>query len=174
MQNGNILHLQEKWSSINVTTFLVDFKGEAVDEEFPFGPLETVWQFDSDLAARHLYPAIHPLYSTSTVLEGSNLEQNHFTVQQKAKKLLRRYRELRSIVRVNGLDTLPEQQQRLYKRGEKLEAYFTQPLFVAEAFTGQKGETVSLNDMIEDVQKIIDGAADHRRLEEFLSIGALV
>ncbi|TGB02787.1 helix-turn-helix domain-containing protein [Halobacillus salinus] len=174
VQNGNILSLYEKWSSLqSVTTFLVDFKGEAVDEEFPFGPLETVWQFDSELSARHLYPAIHPLYSTSTVLEGTNLDQHHFKTQQKAKRHLRRYRELRSIVRVSGLDSLPEQEQRLYKRGEKLEAYLTQPLYVAEAFTGQQGESVPLKEMLEDVQKIIDGAVDDRSVEVLTSIGAL-
>ncbi|MBA2175063.1 hypothetical protein H0266_09180 [Halobacillus locisalis] len=174
VQNGNTMRLQEKWASLtSVTTFLIDFKGEAVDEEFPFGPLETVWQFDSDLAARRLYPAIHPLYSTSSVLEGSNLEQHHFTIQQKAKRQLRRYRELRSIVRINGVDTLPEADQRLYKRGERLEAYLTQPFFVAEHFTGQKGENVPLNEMLEDVRKILDGAIDHRSVDELTSIGRL-
>lgn len=170
---GSILKLQESWSEIqSVTTFLVDLKGEAVDEDLPYGPLETLWQFDIELAARHMYPAIHPLYSTSTVLEGANLDQDHFYIQQKAQKHIRRYRELRSIVQVSGRGPLSEADQQVYKRGELLEAYLTQPLYIAETFTRIKGETVPLNRTLEDVRKILDGAADHKDISDLTSIGA--
>lgn len=78
--------LEEKGIN-NVTTFLVDLKGEAVDENLPYGPLDTLWQFDADLAARHKYPAVNPIYSTSSILEGSYLDPIHHSIQQRAQKI---------------------------------------------------------------------------------------
>ncbi|MFC4558405.1 hypothetical protein ACFO3D_09290 [Virgibacillus kekensis] len=173
---GEILSLQERLQDIgvdSVTTFLVDLKGEAVDEDLPYGPLETLWHFDADLAARYKYPAVNPLYSTSSVLEGAHLDQNHLTIQQKAQKLLRRYRELRSIVSVSGEDRLPAAEVQTYKRGERLETYLTQPFHVAEAFTGQKGHSVSLQDTLEDVRKIMDGNTDSIDIKDLTFIGKL-
>ncbi|GGC96375.1 hypothetical protein GCM10007216_28950 [Thalassobacillus devorans] len=173
---GEIQELQERLLNIgidSVTTFLVDLKGEAVDEDLPYGPLETLLQFDADLAARHMFPAINPIYSTSSVLEGAHLDQTHLTIQQRAQKLLRRYRELRSIVNVKGSDSLPATEKQTYKRGELLEAYLTQPFYVAEEFTGQKGETVTLKETLEDVRKILDGASDTKDVKELSYVGKM-
>lgn len=85
--------MQERLENVGiqpVTTFLVDLKGEVVDEDLPCGPLETLWELDADLTARHLFPSVNPIYSTSSVLEGAHLDQNHPTIQQRAQKLLRR------------------------------------------------------------------------------------
>lgn len=173
---GDIYQLQERLQEEgiqNVTTFLVDLKGEAVDEDLPYGPLETLWVFDADLSARHKYPAVNPLYSTSTILEGLHLDQNHLKIQQRAQKLLRRYRELRSLVQVHGIERLPASELQTYQRGERLEAYLTQPFFVAEAFTGKKGEAVSLADTLQDVQNILNGTLDHVDVEPLTFIGKI-
>ncbi|MEH7343142.1 helix-turn-helix domain-containing protein [Bacillus sp. JJ1532] len=174
---GDIYELQEKLLAhdINtVTTFLVDLKGEAVDEDLPYGPLETVWQFDADLSARHKFPAVNPVYSTSSVLEGAYLDHNHLNIQQRAQKLLRRYRELRSLVNVGGMERLPASEVQTFKRGERLEAYLTQPFYVAEAFLGKKGESVSLQDTLNDVRKILDGAADSVEIDQLNYIGQII
>ncbi|WP_433742326.1 ATP synthase beta subunit C-terminal domain-containing protein [Falsibacillus pallidus] len=174
--SGEIYDLQDRLQAIGVdsiTTFLLDLTGQAVDEDLPYGPLETLLQFDADLTARHLFPAINPIQSTSSVLEGAFLDQNHLLLQQRAQKLLRRYRELRSLVQVSGMDRLPASEIQTYKRGERLEAYLTQPFYTAEAFTGQKGESVSIQETLEDVRKIIDGAADAKELDELQYIGKL-
>lgn len=173
---GGIQQLQEKLQGIgihSVTTFLVDLTGEVVDEDLPYGPLETFWQFDADLAARHRYPAVNPLSSTSTVLEGAHLDQEHFTIQQKALKLLRRYRELRSLVNVSGIERIPTSELQTYQRGEKLEAYLTQPFYTAEPFTNKPGQSVSLKDTLNDVQEIMNGALDSRDASELVFIGSL-
>lgn len=173
---GEIHNLQQSLFEIgieNVTTFLVDLKGEAVDEDFPFGPLETLWQFDADLAARHQYPAINPIYSTSTLLEDSLHDQNHQQIQKIAQKLLRRYRELRSIVSVHGTEILDENEKTTFKRGELLEEYLTQPFFIAEEFTKKQGESVSLLDTLHDVRKILEGAYDSIEKEELHFIGKI-
>lgn len=174
--SGEIYKLQDRLQEIgieNVTTLLVDLKGEVVDEDLPYGPLETLWQFDIDLATRHKFPAINPIYSTSSVLEGTQVDQNHFTIQQRAKKLLRRYRELRSVVSVRGIDSIPNTELQTYKRGELLESYLTQPFYVAEEFTGKKGVAVSLQDTLNDVQKILDGAMDSKDIDQLSYIGIL-
>lgn len=174
--SGEIPTLQEKFHLIgmdSVTTILVDLKGEVVDEEVPYGPLETLWQFDADLTARHQFPAVNPIYSTSSILEGIHLDQTHFTIQQRAKKLLRRYRELRSLVSVHGLEKLPETEVQTFKRGERLEAYLTQPFYVAEDYTGKKGETISLQDALLDIRKILDGSTDSIEVKDLAYIGKL-
>ncbi|HWL23801.1 MAG TPA: helix-turn-helix domain-containing protein [Ureibacillus sp.] len=173
---GGILQLQEKLQGIgihSVTTFLVDLTGEVVDEELPYGPLETLWQFDADLAARHRYPAVSPLGSTSSVLEGAHIDQEHFTIQQKALKLLRRYRELRSLVNVSGIERIPTSEIQTYQRGERLEAYLTQPFYIAEPFTKKTGESVSLQDTLKDVNEILNGAFDTKDVTELDFIGSL-
>jgi F-type H+-transporting ATPase subunit beta len=175
--SGEIQNLQERLQDVgidSVTTFLVDLKGEAVDEDLPYGPLETLWQFDADLAARHKFPAVNPIHSTSSVLEGAHLDQTHLTIQQRAKKLLRRYYELRSLASVNGIENLPASEMQTFKRGERLEAYLTQPFYVAETFTGQKGNSVNLQDTLADVLKILDGAADSKEVDQLNFIGKLV
>lgn len=174
---GEIYDLQERLQGIglnNVTTFLVDLTGESVDEDLPYGPLETLWQFDADLSARHKFPAVNPIYSTSSVLEGAHLDQNHLATQQRAQKLLRRYRELLSLVNVRGLEHLPASEIQTFKRGERLEAYLTQPFYVAEEFTGQKGESVALIETINDVRKILDGVTDSIETERLSYIGQYI
>lgn len=173
---GEIYELQEKLQDVDiksVTTFLLDLKGASVDEDLPYGPLETLWQFDMDLAARHRYPAVNPIYSTSSVLEGAHLDQNHLSIQQKAQKLLRRYRELRSLVNVRGISGIPASEIETFHRGERLEAYLTQPFYVAEAFTGIKGEEVSLKDTLNDVKKILDGVVDAKDTASLNFIGTI-
>jgi F-type H+/Na+-transporting ATPase subunit beta len=173
---GEIYKLQEQLQDENiktVTTFLLDLKGEVVDEDLPYGPLETLWHFDMDLAARHRYPAVNPIYSTSSVLEGAHLDQNHLNIQQRAQKLLRRYRELRSLVNVKGLNAIPSTELETFNRGERLEAYLTQPFYVAEPYTGKKGESVELKDTLIDVRKILDGVMDSEEVNVLDFIGKL-
>ncbi|MGG3279376.1 hypothetical protein [Paenibacillus solani] len=173
---GKIYDLQERFQVeglTQVTTFLVDLKGAVVDEDLPYGPLETLWYFDADLAARQMFPAVNPLYSTSSVLEGVHLEQNHLSTQQRGQKLLRRYRELRSLVQVRGMEAIPASETEVYERGERLEAYLTQPFFVAEAYTGLPGERVPLQDMLQDVQAILNGSMDHRTVRDLTWIGTI-
>jgi F-type H+-transporting ATPase subunit beta len=159
--------LREK--GILPTTLLVDLRGEAMDEHEPYGPLDTLWQFDAELASRGIFPAINPLYSTSVLIEGSNLDKTHLQTQQLAKKLLRRYRELRFI----SLDKMPSLEKQIYQRGLRLESYLSQPFLTTEEFTKRQGKTVPLQVTISDVQRIINGEVDTLNAEELLYIGKL-
>lgn len=174
---GEIYDLQEKLSINGVNpflTFLVDLKGDAVDEELPYGPLENLWHFDAELAARDIFPAINPIYSTSSILEGEYLDQIHFSVQQRAKKLMRRYRELRALVNFRGFNSIPPSEVQTYNRGERLEAYLSQFFYVAEPYTGKEGKYVNLQDTIADVNKILDGMLDSTDVSSLNYIGKIL
>ncbi|XEC96322.1 DnaJ family domain-containing protein [Paenibacillus tarimensis] len=174
--SGELLTLQEKLKAAGarpVTVLLVDARGEAVDAEVPYGPLDTLLKFDLELAARNLYPAVDPIASTSVITEGAGLESSHLTIQQRTKKLLRRYRELRPIVNMQGWNKLPLEEILLYNRGERLEAFLSQPFYVAEPYTQKKGEWVSLQATLEDVRSILDGNADHLDMRQLRFIGRL-
>src|SRR5690606_34508679 len=157
-----------------ITIALVDIKCEVVDDELAYGPLDTLWKFDADLIARNIYPAIDPIASTSTALEGSHLEAVHLTAQQRARQLLRRYRELRALVNGQGMDHISESDKQLYKRGERLEAYLAQPFYVSEPYTNRQGEWLTLYETLEDVKRILDGGTDDVDPSELLFSGRLV
>lgn len=175
--SGELFSLREQLQEAGtrpVTFALVDTRGEAADEEAPFGPLDTLWRFDTDLISRGFYPAVDPVFSTSTVLEGAQLDAVHLTIQQRARKLLRRYRELRPLAAAQGLEKMTEFDRQLYKRGERLESFLTQPFFVAEPHTKKPGETLSLYDTLDDVRRILDGVIDDLEPEQLFFKGRLV
>lgn len=174
VDSGMLFELQEALGNQDsTTTLLVDLSGKVSDDDFPFGPLETVWQLDADLAARHQYPALSPLYSASSILDERDADEQHFQLRQRARNLLRRYRELRSIVQSQGEGRLPSAEVETYRRGERLEAYFTQPFYVAEEFTGQAGKTVPLEQTLSDVAAIMDGRTDEQDVAQLQFIGSL-
>ncbi|MGG3560305.1 hypothetical protein ABES03_01470 [Neobacillus rhizosphaerae] len=166
---GEIYDLIEKLKDAGVTptTLLVDLRGEAVDEQDPFGPLDTLLQFDAELVSRKIYPAINPLYSTSVLIEGATLSKVHLYTQQQAKKVLRRYRELRFL----GMERIPASERETYQKGLRLEAYFTQPFLITEAFTKKKGVSVSTKETISDVQRILKGEMDDIDVETLFYMG---
>lgn len=162
--SGELYELRERFEAENydeLTTILFDPSGEAVDEDDPYGPLDTLCYFDIDLATRGMYPAIHPVQSTSVLLEDDALDSNHSTTHKKAKKLLRRYKEIRVLMNTIGKEKIPEADLEIFHIGERLEAYLSQPFFVAEEFTKVKGQTVQVQQAITDIQKILQGDFNH-------------
>ncbi len=120
-----------------------------------------------------LYPAIDPLLSSSANLDPDIVGRRHFDVSQDVLRTLQRYEELRKIVLVIGIDELSSSDRIIYERARKLQNYLTQPFFVAEAYTGRKGEIVSLEDTIEGCEKILQGSCDKISEQEFYLIGGL-
>ncbi|WP_150273468.1 hypothetical protein [Paenibacillus tepidiphilus] len=174
--SGELFELQERVKSTgakSVTILLVDARGNAADEDIPYGPLDTYLKFDTELSSRDMYPAIDPVSSTSVLLEGAQLEPLHIQLQQAAKRLLRRYRELRPIAAAQGAERLPESELLLYRRGERLEAYLTQPFFVAASYTGRPGLIVPLESLLADVRSILAGDLDHTEPGKLLYTGTI-
>jgi F-type H+/Na+-transporting ATPase subunit beta len=174
--SGKLYELRERFegeSYPEITTVLFDPTGEAVDEEDPFGPLDTLCYFDIDLSTRGMYPAIHPVQSTSILLEDDALDSSHTTINKKAKKLLRRYKEIRVLMNTIGKDKIPEADLNLFQIGERLEAYLSQPFYVAEEFTKTKGQTVQIQQTIQDIQQILQGQYNHLEPKDLTYKGKL-
>ncbi|HYF93919.1 MAG TPA: hypothetical protein VD969_17025 [Symbiobacteriaceae bacterium] len=171
--SGELDALREQLGDRLVTFALVDAGGDTPDEDVPYGPLETLWRFDVDLMARGILPAVDPVSSTSTLLEGAHLDTTHLAVQQRARKLLRRYRELLAVARVRGVEQLSAPDQQTYRRGERLEAFLTQPFYVAEPFTKQAGQWVTAQATVEGVRRLLEGAADEVEAPALKGLGPL-
>lgn len=174
--NGELMKLQNdlnELQGLSVTTILVDILGNAIEEEVPYGPMDTLLKFDINLSKGGIYPALDPVYSTSTMSEGAMLESVHLSAQQRARKVLRRYRELSVLVNLYGLEGFNEADEITYKRGKLLEAYLSQPQYVVEDVTRKQGEWVTLEDTIGDVIRLLNGSYDNIDSQKLLYIGTL-
>ncbi len=136
-----------------------------------FSCLDAVMALSRDLAQRGFFPAIDPLKSSSSNLNPRIVGQRHYDLSQKLISLFAKYNSLRRIVQVVGIDEIPKEDQIDYKRAEKLINFMTQPFCVAEAFTGKKGEFVSVKEAVQDCEKIIAGDYDKLGSQEFYLIG---
>ncbi|HET9016560.1 MAG TPA: hypothetical protein VFN57_13255 [Thermomicrobiaceae bacterium] len=173
--SGELLQLREALRASAgrpVTLTLFDLRGETPDVAgAPYGPLDTLWRFDLDLAARGLFPAVDPVGSTSVLLEGERLDDDHLALAARARALLRRYRELRALVPTHGLARLSPAERVKFQRGERLEAFLSQPLYLAEAHTGRPGIWVSPAETLDGVHRILEGAADDLDVAALRDVG---
>ncbi len=120
-----------------------------------------------------LYPAIDPLLSSSANLDSDIVGDHHYKVAQELVRILQRYEELRRIVMVIGIDELSAGDRIIYERARKLQNFLTQPFFVAEAYTGKKGEYVTVEQTIDGCKKIMSGHLDHKPEGDFYMVGAV-
>jgi F-type H+-transporting ATPase subunit beta len=148
-----------------------DLTDPAVVAIFSF--LDSVLILSRERIQLGLYPAIDPLTSSSANLDPDIVGEHHFKVAQEVIRILQKYEELKRIVMVIGIDELSGSDRIIFERGRKLQNFLTQPFFVAEAYTGKKGEFVKTEQCIEDCERIITGRLDRKPVEEFYMIGAL-
>ena len=118
-----------------------------------------------------IYPAVDPLDSTSRQLDPNVVGQEHYDVAQGVQQTLQRYQELRDIIAILGMDELSEEDKRLVYRARKMQQFFSQPMFVAEQFTGQSGEFVTREDTVRSFKAILDGEYDHLPENAFYMVG---
>jgi F-type H+/Na+-transporting ATPase subunit beta len=138
-----------------------------------FSYLDSVLVLSRERAQLGLYPAIDPLGSSCSNLDPGIVGQRHFSVAQETMRILTKYDELRRIVAVIGIDELSHADRILYERARKLQNYLTQPCFVAEAYTGRKGQYVTTGETINNCAAIIDGKLDDRDERDLYMIGKL-
>ena len=148
-----------------------DLTDPAVVAIFSF--LDSILVLSRERIQLGLYPAIDPLLSSSANLDIDIVGKRHFDIAQEAIRIFQRYEELRRIVLVVGIDELSITDRTIYERARKLQNFLTQPFFVAEAYTGKSGQYVSLEQTLQDCERIIAGRLDSRPEEEFYLIGAL-
>ncbi len=139
----------------------------------------TFWHMDSalvlsrEVATQGFYPAVDPLKSTSKALDPYIVGSRHYEVAQEARRILARFEELRDIISMLGFDELPAEDRQLVGRAHRLRNFLTQPFFVTQAYTGQEGKRVSLEQTVEGVAAIVKGAFDERSEDELFMIGAI-
>jgi F-type H+-transporting ATPase subunit beta len=148
-----------------------DLTDPAVVAIFSF--LDSIMVLSRERIQLGLYPAIDPLLSSCANLDIDIVGRRHFDIAQETIRMFQRYEELRRIVLVIGIDELSAGDRIIYERARKLQNFLTQPFFVAEAYTGKKGQYVSTEDTIRDCQSIIEGRYDQKPEREFYLIGAL-
>jgi F-type H+-transporting ATPase subunit beta len=120
-----------------------------------------------------LYPAVDPLQSNSKALDPHIVGQKHYHVARRVQQILQRYKDLQDIIAILGMDELSEDDKIIVHRAKKIQKFLTQPMFVAETFTGIHGVYVPLETTIQDFEKIIDGHYDHLPEQAFYMVGTL-
>ncbi len=120
-----------------------------------------------------IYPAVDPLDSTSRQLDPLVVGEEHYQVAQGVQQMLQRYQELRDIIAILGMDELTEEDKQLVYRARKMQQFFSQPMFVAEPFTGQSGVYVSREDTVRSFKGILEGEYDNLPEQAFYMVGTI-
>ena len=126
-----------------------------------FSHLDAQSVLSRKLAAIGIYPSIDPLDSTSRILTEEIVGEEHYTCAQKVKELLQRYKELKDIIAILGMDELSDEDKEVVHRARRVQRFLSQPFHVAEPFTGIKGELVDIKDTIKGFNMIMNGDLDH-------------
>ena len=138
-----------------------------------FAHLDSTVVLSRDIAAKGIYPAVDPLDSTSRQLDPLIIGTEHYEVARGVQSVLQRYKELKDIIAILGMDELSEEDKLTVARARKIERFLSQPFHVAEVFTGSPGIYVSLKDTIAGFKGILAGEYDHLPEQAFYMIGSI-
>ena len=138
-----------------------------------FSHLDATVVLSRDIASKGIYPAIDPLDSTSRQLDPLVIGQEHYDVARGVQYVLQRYKELKDIIAILGMDELSEEDKQLVARARKIQRFLSQPFFVAEVFTGAPGKYVPLKETIRAFGGILKGEFDHLPEQAFYMVGTI-
>ncbi|PZW65960.1 F-type H+-transporting ATPase subunit beta [Pseudomonas sp. URMO17WK12:I1] len=138
-----------------------------------FAHLDATVVLSRDIASLGIYPAVDPLDSTSRQLDPNVIGQEHYDTARGVQYVLQRYKELKDIIAILGMDELSEEDKQLVSRARKIQRFLSQPFFVAEVFTGSPGKYVSLKDTIAGFSGILKGEYDHLPEQAFYMVGGI-
>ncbi len=138
-----------------------------------FTHLDATTNLDRDIAAMGIYPAVHPLNSTSRILDPNIVGEVHYKTTRDIQALLQRYKELQDIIAILGMDELSEEDKLVVSRARKVQRFLSQPFFVAEQFTGLKGKYVDIKDTVKGFRQILDGEHDDVPEQAFYLVGTI-
>jgi len=136
-----------------------------------FAHLDATVVLSRQLASQGFYPAVDPLESGSRLLDPRIVGEEHYQVATRVREILMRYKELRDVIAILGLEELAEEDRRLVQRARKVQRFLTQPFFVAEEFTGKKGVFVPLEKTVSGFKMIIEGEVDDVPEQAFYMTG---
>ncbi len=138
-----------------------------------FAHLDATITLERALAEQALYPAVDPLASTSRILDPLVVGQEHYDVARAVQRTLQRYKDLQDIIAILGVEELSEEDRLTVARARKIQRFLTQPMFVAEAFTGQPGVYVKLEDNVRGFKAILEGQHDDLPEQAFYMVGTI-
>ncbi|WP_461220021.1 F0F1 ATP synthase subunit beta [Neisseria gonorrhoeae] len=138
-----------------------------------FAHLDATVVLSRDIASLGIYPAVDPLDSTSRQLDPMVLGQEHYDVARGVQSTLQKYKELRDIIAILGMDELSDEDKLAVMRARKIQRFLSQPFHVAEVFTGSPGKYVALRDTIAGFKAILNGEYDHLPEQAFYMVGSI-
>ena len=138
-----------------------------------FGHLDAVVALERSIAEQGLYPAVDPLSSTSRILDPRVVGEEHYGVARGVQRVLQRYRDLQDIIAILGIEELSEEDKLTVGRARKIQRFLSQPMFVAEAFTGMTGRYVPVKETVRGFKEILDGNHDVHPEQAFYMVGTI-
>ncbi|SIT49659.1 F1 sector of membrane-bound ATP synthase, beta subunit [Paraburkholderia piptadeniae] len=138
-----------------------------------FGHLDATVVLSRDIASLGIYPAVDPLDSTSRQIDPHVIGEEHYTITRGVQQTLQRYKELRDIIAILGMDELSPEDKLSVARARKIQRFLSQPFHVAEVFTGSPGKYVPLKETIRGFKMIVDGECDHLPEQAFYMVGTI-
>jgi F-type H+-transporting ATPase subunit beta len=136
-----------------------------------FAHLDATIALERSIAEKALYPAVDPLTSTSRILDPRIVGDEHYDTAREVQRVLQRYKDLQDIIAILGIDELSEEDKLIVARARKIERFLSQPMFVAETFTGQEGQYVPLRETVRGFREILDGKHDALPEQAFYMVG---
>ena len=138
-----------------------------------FAHLDATLVLSRQVAELGIYPAVDPLDSTSRILDPNVVGNEHYDIARGVQGTLQRYKELKDIIAILGMDELSEEDKLVVSRARKIQRFLSQPFFVAEVFTGSPGKYVSVKDTISSFKQILDGEMDQYPEQAFYMVGGI-
>jgi F-type H+-transporting ATPase subunit beta len=136
-----------------------------------FAHLDATIALERSIVEKGIYPAVDPLASTSRILDPRIVGDEHYDTAREVQRVLQRYKDLQDIIAILGIDELSEGDKLIVARARKIERFLSQPMFVAETFTGQVGQYVPLNETVRGFREILDGKHDDLPEQAFYMVG---
>jgi F-type H+-transporting ATPase subunit beta len=138
-----------------------------------FGHLDGVISLERSIAARGIYPAVDPLASTSRILDPNVVGEEHYQTARGVQKVLQRYKDLQDVIAILGMEELSEEDKIIVNRARRIERFLSQPMFVAEPFTGLPGKYVPVKETVRGFKEILEGKWDHLPELAFMMVGTI-
>jgi F-type H+-transporting ATPase subunit beta len=136
-----------------------------------FTHLDATIALERSIVEKGIYPAVDPLTSTSRILDPRIVGDDHYNTAREVQQVLQRYKDLQDIIAILGIDELSEDDKLIVMRARKIERFFSQPMFVAEQFTGLPGKYVPLRETVDGFRAILNGEGDDLPENAFQMVG---
>jgi F-type H+-transporting ATPase subunit beta len=138
-----------------------------------FAHLDATIALERSISEMGLYPAVDPLASTSRILDARIVGQDHYDTAREVQRVLQRYKDLQDIIAILGIDELSEEDKLAVARARRIQRFLSQPMFVAETFTGRPGRYVSIQETVRGFREILEGKHDDLPEQAFYMVGGI-